>query len=271
MLASHVAISARTLAVAALTLASTVAWATEPVEPDAPVVAAPPPAADTAGSFLHAGEFRNNAYTTQRGDVVLHPLLKTHIGLAKGLDVKFPILGQIAGPRASVELGLVQGDAFALSIEPEAGASWSGGSFHGNAVARTTIGVGEHRFNLSAGGGYTHATITTIDADGNETTSSLDFALIPVNLGFDLVATDRTTVRFVANTDVGAILATDVKAGLVGFNWNHAAGDKFRVSAGVAAYVGENPITDLLDSIGIEGGPDLATLPLPTLELWWTI
>lgn len=220
---------------------------------------------------IASGEFRNTADTTPKGEFVLHPLLRSHYGITDDLDVKLSIPGFIVGgPQVFVEYQIVGGDGVRLSVEPSANLSWNFKSFSAGGSVRTTVPVGTHRFNLSVGGTYGQTYLRDDDPDtAGDQPVTLVGAAIPLNVGFDLVPSDATTVRFVLNTEVLG-MAGGVFAGSLGGNWNHAFGDRFRFSVGAVVLYGIIPgYAELLADAGLPAFPPL--VPSPTFELWWRL
>lgn len=219
---------------------------------------------------LTAGELRDNAFTVEKGEVTFHPLLRSHIGLTDRVDLKLPFLGEILGPRGSIELGLVRSDHFAFSVEPEVAFGWRFRTRTAGGTGRITFGGPlSHRLNVNAGAFY----IRLGQAVENSTTGDVvitysESVLVPVNVGFDLVVADRTTLRFLAATEALAVAGGDL-FGSAGFNWNHAFGDDFRLSLGVV--VTTTGLPDSLHLIGVEPLNLPPVLPLPTFELWWKL
>lgn len=250
---------------------------------------------------LHSGEFRNTADTTEPGEVVLHPLfMRSSAGLAKNLDLKFPgILGLAAGPMLGFEYAVVSNDSLALSVEPQGRIGWTFADYSAGGSARFTKRLGDHQLNVSAGATYTKyptlsaptppstpgtsvptTTTTGIPAPTIPTPSvELSRVSVPINVGFDIVASDYTRYRLAAQTDV-ADATNGFPFSSFAANWNHGAKDgSFRVALGAAVLVGPNPIPTMLSSMPDELTsllPDLLTndlliLPAPTFEMWWKI
>lgn len=219
---------------------------------------------------LAAGEFRNNAYTMEKGESAIHPFLKSHFGVADNVDVKVPLLGDLLlGPRGSVEIGLVQNDAFALSIEPDAYLGWRGRDYGAGATGRATMGLGEHRLNLSAGFGYRHAFVADMDPDTEgDQSATVDGYVLPVNVGFDLALSDRSAVRFVGSSDLNYIGSGEA-GGIVGTNFNYASGP-IGFSVGFAVlYNGAGADIDIPDESPIQANTTI--IPVPTAEIWFRI
>jgi hypothetical protein len=238
------------------------------------------PAPESDEGTLTAGEFRNNAYTTEKGTVCLHAFLRSQFGITDDLDIKVPLLGWIEGPRGSVELALVQEPGFAFSLEPEFAFGWGLKNRLAGGNARMTIGAGPDRIDLSVGGFYHRSYLADVDPDTEGDQTEIDVnARIPVNLGFDLVTSPRTTFRLVVNTDALAIAHgalnddsnTFSSLSTAGVNWNHAYGDEFRLSLGVAVVAAGalgGAARDLPNGTQL---PPIGVLPLPTFELWWKL
>lgn len=227
---------------------------------------------------IAAGEFRNSARNLKKGTFLLHPLLMpSSYSVSDKVMVLAPILGQISGPQAAVRYSFLNQKKQDVAIEPWLASNWQFSSLTAGANLRYTMEVGKgNRLNLGAGAGFSTTLSevedvagdgTDIDTDdlGDVDTSGLTSTSIEV--GYDLVQDDRTTWRFTGQTDPyqaaqGAASAT------VAANWNHSFGKDFRLSLGLAAYVGTFPLADELAQLGIDL-PDLLVLPLPTVELWW--
>jgi hypothetical protein len=210
---------------------------------------------------LHGGEFRNTAQTTEKGEFVYHPLfLKSHMGISNRIDAKFPTLGLIAGPDLSIEVGIVDNDSLAFSVEPYGRSNWGFNTAGGGANLRFTKHLGSHRFNLSTGFGLgTQPSLPEEDAP-------LMTYSVPVNTGFDISLKDTQALRITASTDVSVIDA-GLTGAIVGVNYNTRVSKTFGLAAGVATYVGGNPITKSgLDEILGINSPKV--IPLPTFEMW---
>lgn len=257
-------------------------------------------AAPAEAKELTSGEFRNTADTTEAGEIVLHPLfLPSSAGLAKNLDLKFPsILGLVGGPMLGVEYAVVSNDAIAVSIEPRGNIGWTFDSYSAGGSGRFTLRLGENRLNVSGGALYTRlpsvsvaapapatettgttGTTGTAPPSAPTTTIGASYVAVPVNVGFDAVASDHTTYRFTAQTDLGTLDA-GVPFSMFAANWNHGSKDgSFRLALGVALLVGANPIATTLSAMpddmtsalpGMLTGSTLV-LPAPTFEMWWKI
>jgi hypothetical protein len=81
--------------------------------------------------YLHPGElyghwdgWTGSAYTTPKGSVILHPLIRSSFGAADFLDIKASFLGELLGPHLAFEAAPVQNDKFALSLEARGRTNW---------------------------------------------------------------------------------------------------------------------------------------------------
>lgn len=229
-------------------------------DPVAPAIGGTPP--------IESGEFRNTAQTTPKGAFLFHPLLMSQYGITDRLDIKAPILGSLLqGPIVAVEFQLVQTDAVALSIEPAAHVGWNPKNFGAGGMVRATMAVGTNRLNLSLGANYAQTFIrdTDLNTAGDQSLTASGVH-VPINVGFDIVISDMTTLRAVINTEVPL---NGAAFGAIGaFNWNHAFGEHFRLQLGVAIIGGgildvPAAVTDQVDM------PTWIVLPAPTFELWW--
>ena len=225
--------------------------------------------APDAAWVLHPGEFRNNAWTLPKGAFTLRPFLKSSYGLTSRIDVKAPILGEILGPKLSVEFGLVNTEPLAISLEPYLDAGWRFRNWELGVVARVSIVAGEGWFNLNVGGAAGHVFFTEEiqAADGSESEVVVDapVQLVPVNLGYDWTLQERTWVRFVVTTDVAALAAARTPF-TAGVNWNHAFG-RVRVALGGALVV-QRAVRAAVPVPGQVALVRSATYPAPTVEVW---
>ena len=88
-----------------------------------------------------------------------------------------------------------------------------------------------------------------------------------LEIGYDLVTSDKTVWRFTAATDPYLDLLGS-RSAAVAANWNQSFSENFRLSLGVGVYVGGSEAVSVLNALGL----DLAArnvMPLPTVELWW--
>jgi hypothetical protein len=225
---------------------------------------------------LAAGEFQfaPNADTLPKGDVAIHPLFyDTIIGLSGGADIKFPLLGLLAGPAIAVEARLVDTEDVAVSLEPGAYTSWTLTSYEASTHLHVTGGVGEDRANLSVGGvGYSFSYTTQEDTDEDgeldtEVISEGSGLRVPVSLGYDWVRSPTTVFNFALSTpDVTA--PSPMVVGLA--DWTHGR-KTFRISLGV--YVIYNADWDALVPESLQDPlPTLPrVVPAPHLALWWRV
>lgn len=214
---------------------------------------------------IHSGEFRNTAQTTEKGTFVLHPFLRSHYGISDNVDIKFSIPGQLFGPSAFVEVGLVDTPGFALSVEPYARVSWLMRPLALGGDVRTTLGLRQHRLNLSVG--TSRVLLPIVDAGGDR-----DYAVsvsVPVGAGLDLPTSESSVFRFVLNADAYQLFG-DTPVALVGANYSTRIGEDFTLQVGAAAFVGQSPFgdADLEEELGFAFP---AILPLPTFEIWWAL
>lgn len=86
--------------------------------------AKPPELVHPGEMYGHWGGWTGTAYTTPKGSVMLHPLLRSSFGLADFVDLKLSFLGEILRPHAAIEIAPVQTERFAFSVEARAGTGW---------------------------------------------------------------------------------------------------------------------------------------------------
>lgn len=220
---------------------------------------------------LDSGEFRNTADTTPKGELILHPLLRSQIGIVEHFDLKASVLGfLVTGPQLAAEYQFLDTRSLKLSIEPEGNLRWGFRTYGAGASLRATIPAGVHRVNVSVGARYGQYYIFDADLDTVGTQTREYTALtLPINLGFDYVVDDSTAVRFVLNTSVETF-PDGAYSGTFAVNWNHSLGENFRIAVGVVIVAGGTPdFYTLMDNLGLPRGPFV--LPLPTFEMWWRI
>lgn len=224
------------------------------------------PAVASASEPLTSGEFRNTAQTLEKGRFALHPILPSTYGINDFMDVKSSILGLIGGPNASLEVGLVDGDGYALSVEPAASTSWNFASLTGGVTVNNTLAMGENRLNLQVGGTFAQVPDFVLNDNGELVQQGSSTAIgVPIGVGYDLVKSDQVTWRFTGNTNLVGL--GDNPSAILAFSWNKALAQRFRLALGAGAYVGQNPLAGLPG--GLFDNVNMLILPLPTLELWW--
>jgi len=225
---------------------------------------------------LSSGEFRNTADTIPKGDVLIHPLfMPGGVGVAETVDIKFPgILAAVAGPMIGVEFTPVTNDSLALSIEPSFRSGWGLRTWAVGADAHLTLRLDANRLNFSLGAYQSR--FATPGFEGDFVYSN--YVGIPVNIGFDHVASERTVYRVTVATDARTF-ETGPYMGF-GANWNHGSKKgNFRLSLGVLLGVGPNPLSDTLATLDeelVDTLPGFLTastlvLPGPSIEMWWRL
>ena len=224
------------------------------------------PRVAAASTPISSGEFRNTAHTLEKGTFVLHPILPSTYGISDNLDVKSSLLGLFGGPNASLEIGVIDTEAHVLSLEPALSTPWSFGLFTGGLTANNTLAMGTNRLNLQVGAVVTGLPSFETDEDGDLVAAETVWGFqVPVGVGYDLVKSDQVEWRFTGNANLVGI--ADSPAAVLGFTWNKALAQRFRLALGAAVYLGPNPLA------GLPGGffddVKLLVLPLPQFELWW--
>lgn len=224
------------------------------------------PAVAAASAPITSGEFRNTAHTLEKGGFVLHPILPSTYGISDRMDVKSSILGLIAGPNANLEIGLLDADGNTLSVEPSFSSDWGFSTPSAGLMVNDTLMMGDNRLNLRLGGNFVQVPNFVLKDNGELVQEGKTVAVgVPLAVGYDLVKSDQVEWRFTGNVNLVGLV--DSPSALLGFTWNKAMAQKFRLALGAAAYVGQNPLA------GLPGGffddIKVLVLPLPQLELWW--
>jgi hypothetical protein len=218
-----------------------------------------------AAPKIDAAEFRNSAHTLNKGEILLHPLfMPSAYGLSDHMTLKASLLGSLlAGPQAvSLQVRTVDRPDLTVAFEPGLSATWDLSAVSIGVQGKVTRPDRRNRWNATAGLYYTRFDVEGVSG------SALS---LPISFGYDLVQSPDTVWRFGAQADpAGAALGAPAGAVVEG-NWNHAFTERFRLSLGAAAYVGDGEdLAATYNQLGIRT-PDWAVLPVPTVELWWML
>ena len=226
----------------------------------------------TSGEFFDRLNGASTAHTLEKGEFAYHPLFHASAyGLSDNMDVKFPTLGLIGGPGIAVEYAFIQDDDMAVSVGAGGGGSWDFASYSGGAVLRYTKSMGDNRLNVGVGGDYSQITISTLDSEGNEISSSSSSSFeVPIDLGYDLVTSEVTTLTFSTHIKTLALIEGEGVLAIPHFGWAHGFGKKFRLALGVNLPIGglSQEIVDSLAAVDIDM-PKSGVLPLPHFQMWW--
>lgn len=226
------------------------------------------------GQKIAAAELSNSARTTKKGTLILSPLLEpSSYAVSDKVMVLVPIAPQLTGPKLGARYSFMNKKQKDLAVEPFASSDWQFASVSAGANVRYTMEMGKNRLNLAVGAGFSTDldTVENIAASGSSVgaddipTSGLTSTNLEV--GYDLVTSDKTVWRFTASTDP-YLDVLGVRTASVAANWNQSLSDNFRLSLGLGVYVGGSEAVSVLNAVGL----DLAqreVVPLPTVELWW--
>jgi hypothetical protein len=83
------------------------------------------------------------AYTTPKGMVVAHPLIRSSVGVTDFWDIKAPILGQLTGPQLATEVAFVQNHTLAASLEARSKLGWGLNALDYNFVPHFSVYAGD--------------------------------------------------------------------------------------------------------------------------------
>ena len=232
--------------------------------------------------YGQAGGWTGTAYTTPKGELALHPFVRSSFGLLRNVDIKAPLLGQIVMPQLGMEIAIVQNARVALSIEGQGQMPWGLGwvdlDVIPHASAHLTNGV---RVDLSVGFSGLTRDRTLF---GNETRPGITvlesgLRTIRPEVSFDFRIADPTWLVVTGRSDVKAWSDSDTPQGAVGVYLAHGKGN-IGLSVGAnLALVGLGGIQQQIanaeaaidERIGLPDVPDSVLLPLPHFQMWFRI
>ncbi|MEQ1501213.1 MAG: hypothetical protein ABMB14_03240 [Myxococcota bacterium] len=239
----------------------------------------------TEAEPVHPGEFygyfsgwTGTAYTTPRGELALHPSIRSSWGVAKFLDLKASLVGEVFKPHLGAELAFAQGDAGALSVEAKFAAPWGGGLMDYGVVPHASVHLGENLL-LDASVGIhglagSQAAATTGSLGG---VSEPGLEAVRPELSLDVHVADPTWVVLTVRSDVYGWATTRVPqgvAGIYGVYGKKAIGVSGGLNVALLGLGGVEEELATLEELGVSGVPDLPTavpVPLPQFQLWFRI
>lgn len=201
-----------------------------------------------------AGSISDSAYTIPAGQRRLQIFSPSSYGVSDDLELSVSLLGLLAGPNLTAELGLIDSSNSALSIKPSGAWYWNGGFSAGADVLYTLGSPTENRLTFSGGASYNR-----LGEDGYINTQ--------VRTGYDLVVREDRLLQLSAylspynsNPDVG------LTGGFgAGYTW---AWQTYRLQLGVVS-ASTNTLSTTLENNDV--AIELPTyVPLPYLLMWWT-
>lgn len=202
-----------------------------------------------------------NAYTTEKGVFAMHLLMRSAVGVTDAVDLKVSLLGLIAGPNASVEVGLLQGDGPRVSIEAGGFVGWLGTAYEGGGVLHLSVPFGAGMINLNAAGGV--ATVATVVGNQIVVTSA---PYARPEIGLDLFVGDRGAFVFSGRGDV--LQLSTAGADVLAFNAMYAhTWDSFGMTIGTVVYRFD-PLVIPDGFFGNLPTPPAGWFPTPQFQLW---
>ena len=204
--------------------------------------------------YGHRSGWMGNAYTMPKGQYSVGLLSRSAIGVTDRIDVKVPVIGAIIGPKFSTEIGLVQRDRFALSVEPLVW-FWTWGTFQeASATVRASVAAGPGLLNA----GLSHAVVSPLLQDATMTTRA--------EVNYELFLSDRNRLILAGRTSFTEAGPGSSSGGI----YFATAAESIGLSIG--AHVGRWDFSgpkSTLDVVGLGGSiPDSQLLPLPHFQLW---
>jgi hypothetical protein len=242
----------------------------------------------TPPEYLHPGElyghwdgWTGTAYTTPKGSFMLHPLIRSSMGVSPALDLKASFLGELFGPHLAFEVAPVQNDKLALSLEARGRVNWGFETFEYGVVPHFSTWLSEKvLLDLSVG---FHGRLGSVTDEGDTTgTSGISFApepglrVIRPELSMDLKLSDPLWLIL---TMRGNALGWQDKGpqGALGAYFAYGKGPIGFSAGGNLAILGlEGPREDverLEEDLGVEfiNLPAAIPIPLPHLQVWFRI
>ena len=230
--------------------------------------------------YGHVGGWTGNAYTVPKGSVKLHPLLRSGIGATDFLDVKVPMLGFLLGPQFATEVGFIDTDTIAVSIEPRIAMSWTGQRFDVSSAARVTLG--DPQKGLFTAGflvGHCSGCGLRLDQDGDGTVDTTIaqreglYALRP-ELTYELVLTERSHLIVTGRTNIVQLSRGRV-VGVIGAYYalvSKSLGISLGLNAGLQDITELNAYLSRVEGLGLrEISVDVLPIPLPHAQVWFRL
>lgn len=205
---------------------------------------------------LESAEFQNTAHTLPKGEVCLHPfLLPTSVGVTDRIELKSTLLSLFWSANIAMEVGILQGEETAVSVEAGTYSSWDRLTAGGYGKGYFSQAVGKNRVNAHLGANYD---VTK----GFPTTTSM------LGLGFDLNAAPDTNFRLEAEIDPYTMATWGELSARGSFTWNRSWA-LFRLSLGLGVWVGEfDDLRYWIARMGMQP-PAFYAFPYPTVAMWW--
>lgn len=208
---------------------------------------------------LISGELSGTGHTLRAGDNQLYLGTVYARGLTAQMEVGANALALIDGPNVFAEYALMQSDENAFSIGASASASWNFSSLSASVSPTYTIG-GQRSDRINIGLSY------QLNRFSDDVSTSTAHGL-PLRFSYDWLPSKQTTVRFLASSNVAALLDGQFTF-TTGAVWYHGW-NRFRIGAGLlVTNAGLQDLQEIADLFEFEG--DLpAVYPLPYLRMWW--
>lgn len=232
--------------------------------------------------YGQAGGWTGTAYTTPRGELALHPFVRSSFGLLRNVDIKAPLLGQIVMPQLGMEVALVQNEHLAISVEGQGQMPWGRSWVDLDLIPHTSVHLSHGvRLDLSvAFSGLTRdrTVFETADQPG-VTIHESGLRTVRPEVAFDFRLADPTWLVVTGRSDVMAWSETETPQGTVGAYIAHGKGN-IGLSAGMnLSLVGLGGVQEQLalaeeaidERVSLPEVPDSILLPMPHFQLWFRI
>ncbi len=226
---------------------------------------------------LQSGELFHTAHVLPDGGRQIRLSTLSHWGLTDQVQLDVGILGSLVRPQAGLEVMVLDGDGFDLSVAGWGETSWDFGNRTGRLDVMGTFAVGDYdRFNV--GLGYRQGKVEVEAGSGDPPglfyegkTVQATRRHMPLRLSFDKVKSDRRVLRWALNLDPGPMTTGGVLEADGGVLWNYGW-KVFRIGLGgglrYAPSFGEE-FNAALAAVGSDPIPMPNLLPKIDINLWW--
>ena len=203
--------------------------------------------------YGHRSGWIGNAYTMPKGQYSISALSRSAVGITERIDVKVPLLGAVIGPKISSELGLIQGERFAASIEPLVWFyTWGGALQEVSATGRASAAVGPGLLNSGLTCAYVNSLLQEPTID------------LRLEVNYELILSDHHRLIVAGRTNLAEGGASS--AGLYFATGAQNIGMSLGVNVG---YLDLSGPQSTLSAVGLgDRIPTGQLLPLPHLQLW---
>ena len=226
---------------------------------------------------LQSGELFHTAHVLPDGGRQIRLSTLSHWGLTDQVQLDVGILGSLGRPQAGVEVMVLDGDGFDLSVAGWGETDWGFDNRAARMDVTGTFAVGDYdRFNV--GLGYRQGKVEVEARTGDlpswfyeGKTVPATRRNLPLRLSFDKVKSDRRVLRWALNVDPGPMTTGGVLEADGGVLWNYGW-KVFRIGLGGGLRYAPSFGDQFNVLVKTLGGDPIAfpnVLPKVELDLWW--